>query len=167
MTSFARPMFQSALRHAARPSPSAAFTRFPLRTAAPSSSIISRRFLSAETKTAITEAVGSAPVVLFMKGTPETPQCGFSRASIQILSLQGVDPSKFTAFNVLEDDALRSGIKEFSDWPTIPQLYVDKEFVGGCDILVSMHQNGELAKLFEEKKVLAPPGVGEEKPASE
>ncbi|KFY75556.1 hypothetical protein V499_04473 [Pseudogymnoascus sp. VKM F-103] len=184
MASFARPMFQSvpppasspsltsprskepqanpsplpqALRHAARPSPSA-FTRFPLP---------ARRFLSAETKTAITEAVGSAPVVLFMKGTPETPQCGFSRASIQILSLQGVDPGKFTAFNVLEDDALRSGIKEFSDWPTIPQLYVDKEFVGGCDILVSMHQNGELAKLFEEKKVLAPPGVGEEKPASE
>ncbi|OBT46613.1 hypothetical protein VE00_01838 [Pseudogymnoascus sp. WSF 3629] len=159
MASFARPMFQSAFRQTARPS----FTRIPL----PAASSITRRFLSEETKTAITEAVGSAPVVLFMKGTPETPQCGFSRASIQILSLQGVDPGKFTAFNVLEDDALRSGIKEFSDWPTIPQLYVDKEFVGGCDILVSMHQNGELAKLFEEKKVLAPPGVGEEKPASE
>jgi len=91
-----------------------------------------------------------------MKGTPETPQCGFSRASIQILGLQGVDPAKFAAFNVLEDPELRSGIKEYSDWPTIPQLYVDKEFVGGCDILVSMHQNGELAKLLEEKRVLAP-----------
>jgi Grx4 family monothiol glutaredoxin len=90
-----------------------------------------------------------------MKGTPETPQCGFSRASIQILGLQGVDPGKFAAFNVLEDPELRSGIKEYSDWPTIPQLYVDKEFVGGCDILVSMHQNGELAKLLEEKRVLA------------
>ncbi|ROT35470.1 hypothetical protein SODALDRAFT_353155 [Sodiomyces alkalinus F11] len=127
----------------------------------------------------IEKAVASAPVVLFMKGTPETPQCGFSRASIQVLGLQGVDPAKFAAFNVLEDPELRSGggrmdrkvifgsvlttsaklvtigIKEFSDWPTIPQLYVDKEFVGGCDILVSMHQNGELAKLLEEKKVLA------------
>ena len=120
-----------------------------------------------------------------MKGTPETPQCGFSRASIQILGLQGVDPAKFSAFNVLEDAELRSGeyfhssiyhaevreaildgtvvngmlaagIKEYSDWPTIPQLYVDKEFVGGCDILMSMHQNGELAKLLEDKGVLVP-----------
>lgn len=68
------------------------------------------RFLSAETRTAIDKAVGSAPVVLFMKGTPETPQCGFSRASIQILGLQGVDPAKFSAFNVLEDEALRQGM---------------------------------------------------------
>jgi len=89
-----------------------------------------------------------------MKGTPETPQCGFSKASIQVLGLQGVDPSKFTAFNVLEDDALRQGIKEYSEWPTIPQLYVEKEFVGGCDIILAMHQNGELAKLFDEKKVV-------------
>lgn len=114
-----------------------------------------RRLLSDQTRQAIDKAVSSAPVVLFMKGTPETPQCGFSRASIQILGLQGVDPGKFAAFNVLEDPELRSGIKEYSDWPTIPQLYVDKEFVGGCDILVSMHQNGELAKLLEEKRVLA------------
>lgn len=113
------------------------------------------RLLSDATRQAIDKAVASAPVVLFMKGTPETPQCGFSRASIQILGLQGVDPNKFAAFNVLEDAELRTGIKEYSDWPTIPQLYVDKEFVGGCDILVSMHQNGELAKMLEEKKVLA------------
>jgi len=72
------------------------------------------------------------------------------------LGLQGVDPTKFAAFNVLEDEALRQGIKEYSEWPTIPQLYVDKEFVGGCDILVAMHQNGELAKMFEDKKVLVP-----------
>merc|ERR1712000_17394 len=71
----------------------------------------------------------------------------------QILLLQGVDPVRFAAFNVLEDAELRAGIKEYSDWPTIPQLYVDGEFVGGCDILVSMHQNGDLAKMFEEKKV--------------
>ena len=89
-----------------------------------------------------------------MKGTPETPQCGFSRASIQILGLQGVDPAKFSAFNVLEDQELRQGIKEYSDWPTIPQLYVREEFVGGTDILVGMHQSGELAKLLEEKEVL-------------
>jgi monothiol glutaredoxin len=131
------------------------------------------RLLSEQTRQAIDKAVGSARVVLFMKGTPETPQCGFSRASIQVLGMQGVDPAKFAAFNVLEDAELRSGmfswdadikmkrltltpagIKEYSDWPTIPQLYVDKEFIGGCDILVSMHQNGELAKLLEEKKVL-------------
>ncbi|KAI9801327.1 MAG: monothiol glutaredoxin grx5 [Sarcosagium campestre] len=124
---------------------------------------LSIRSISTETKAAIEKAVGSAPVVLFMKGTPETPQCGFSRASIQILSLQGVDPAKFSAFNVLEDQDLRQGIKEFSEWPTIPQLYVNKNFVGGCDILMSMHQNGELAKLFEDEKVL----VHVEEPAAE
>ncbi|KAL4917040.1 4-hydroxybenzoate polyprenyl transferase [Aspergillus aurantiobrunneus] len=112
------------------------------------------RLISTETKLAIDKAVATAPVVLFMKGTPETPQCGFSRASIQILGLQGVDPKKFVAFNVLEDTELRQGIKEYSDWPTIPQLYLEKEFVGGCDILMSMHQNGELSKLLEEKGVL-------------
>ncbi|TKA24754.1 Monothiol glutaredoxin-5, mitochondrial [Salinomyces thailandicus] len=117
---------------------------------------LQKSFLSTETRSAIDKAVGSAPVVLFMKGTPETPQCGFSRASIQILGLQGVNPEKFTAFNVLEDEELRSGIKEFSDWPTIPQLYLDKEFVGGTDIMMSMHQDGSLAKLLEEKGVLVP-----------
>lgn len=91
-----------------------------------------------------------------MKGTPESPQCGFSRASVQVLGMQGVDPDKFAAFNVLEDEELRAGIKEYSDWPTIPQLYLGGEFVGGCDILVSMHQNGELADLLKEKKVLVP-----------
>jgi monothiol glutaredoxin len=119
-----------------------------------------------------------------MKGTPETPQCGFSRASIQILGMQGVDPEKFTAFNVLEDQELRAGmfspsecgrrlpqivhlvrlhanvhitgIKEYSEWPTIPQLYVDKEFIGGCDILMTMHQDGSLAKMLEEKGVVVP-----------
>ncbi|KAF1820340.1 monothiol glutaredoxin-5 [Dissoconium aciculare CBS 342.82] len=114
------------------------------------------RLLSNEVRTAIDKAVATAPIVLFMKGTPEMPQCGFSRASIQILGLQGVNPEKFTAFNVLEDPELRQGIKEYSDWPTIPQLYVDKEFIGGTDILMSMHQDGSLAKLLEEKGVLVP-----------
>ncbi|KAK4127591.1 glutaredoxin [Parathielavia appendiculata] len=117
-----------------------------------------RRLISDAVRQAIDKAVASAPVVLFMKGTPETPQCGFSRASIQVLGLQGVNPEKFAAYNVLEDQELRHGIKEYSDWPTIPQLYVDKEFVGGCDIIISMHQNGELAKLLEEKGVLVKEG---------
>jgi monothiol glutaredoxin len=134
------------LRQTARPT-----TRLSV---APASSLLLRRLLSDQTRQAIDKAVGSAPVVLFMKGTPETPQCGFSRASIQILGMQGVDPDKFAAFNVLEDPELRQGIKEYSDWPTIPQLYIDKEFVGGCDIIVSMHQSGELAKLLDEKRVL-------------
>ncbi|CAN9218929.1 unnamed protein product [Alternaria alternata] len=142
---FTRRAIPSAFRAAtrastARPIPSARFlTPFQA------------RLLSDEVRSAIDRAVASSPVVLFMKGTPETPQCGFSRASIQILGMQGVDPEKFTAFNVLEDQDLRQGIKEYSEWPTIPQLYVDKEFVGGCDILMSMHQDGSLAKMLEEK----------------
>ncbi|KAJ6085931.1 Monothiol glutaredoxin-5 [Penicillium sp. IBT 16267x] len=142
--------FLSAFRPISRPTPLR-----PIRIPAFSlPSTLNARLLSSETKAAIDKAIASAPVVLFMKGTPETPQCGFSRASIQILGLQGVDPKKFVAFNVLEDPELRQGVKEFSDWPTIPQLYLDKEFVGGCDILMSMHQNGELAKLLETKDVL-------------
>ncbi|KAI8633629.1 glutaredoxin [Xylariaceae sp. FL1651] len=148
---FSRLLLSASLRQAARPIAKQTFQRpNPFLTA------FQQRLLSDHTRQAIEKAVSSAPVVLFMKGTPETPQCGFSRASIQILGLQGVDPAKFAAFNVLEDDELRSGIKEFSDWPTIPQLYLDKEFVGGCDILVSMHQDGSLAKMLEEKGVLAP-----------
>ncbi|KAJ4310884.1 monothiol glutaredoxin grx5 [Neodidymelliopsis sp. IMI 364377] len=138
--------FRAATRvSAARPLPTARFlTPFQI------------RCLSDEVRSAIDRAVASSPVVLFMKGTPETPQCGFSRASIQILGMQGVDPDKFTAFNVLEDQELRAGIKEYSEWPTIPQLYVDKEFIGGCDILMTMHQDGSLAKMLEEKNVVVP-----------
>ncbi|KAI1179214.1 glutaredoxin [Nemania sp. FL0916] len=163
---FSRTIFSASLRQAARPiaRQHQAFLRpttTPFLTA-----FQQQRLLSDKTKQAIQSAVGSAPVVLFMKGTPETPQCGFSRASIQILGLQGVDPGKFAAFNVLEDDELRSGIKEFSDWPTIPQLYIDKEFVGGCDILVSMHQDGSLAKMLQEKDVLAPVDGSAPPPAS-
>ncbi|POS87994.1 Thioredoxin-like protein [Erysiphe pulchra] len=148
---FGRQALTSAFHRATRPT----FKIVP-KTSCVSSRLspISIRFLSDETRAAIDKAIASAPVVLFMKGTPETPQCGFSRATIQILGLQGVDPAKFTAFNVLEDENLRAGIKEYSEWPTIPQLYVEKNFVGGCDILITMHQNGELAKMLAEKKVL-------------
>ena len=124
------------------------------------------RGLSTETRAAITAAVGAAPVVLFMKGTPDLPQCGFSRACVQALALNGLDPAKFAAFNVLEDADLRQGVKEFSDWPTIPQLYVEKEFVGGCDIVMGMNQSGELGKMLEEKGLLVE-GSAEEGEAKE
>ncbi|KAH7094786.1 thioredoxin-like protein [Paraphoma chrysanthemicola] len=149
---FSRRAIPSAFRAAIRASTPSTRPFAPTRFITP----FQARLLSDEVRSAIDKAVASAPVVLFMKGTPETPQCGFSRASIQILGMQGVDPEKFTAFNVLEDQELRAGIKEYSEWPTIPQLYVDKEFIGGCDILMTMHQDGSLAKMLEEKGVVVP-----------
>ncbi len=89
-------------------------------------------------------------VVLFMKGSPMMPQCGFSAAIAQALTMMEV---KFKGIDVLADDELRNGIKEFSSWPTIPQLYVKGEFVGGCDIVREMYENGELKELFESKGV--------------
>ena len=94
--------------------------------------------------------VDSAEVVLFMKGTPVFPQCGFSGQVEQILSHIGVP---FKGVNVLEDDGLRNGIKTFSNWPTIPQLYIKGEFVGGCDIIREMFEEGELRPLLEEKGI--------------
>ena len=98
----------------------------------------------------IAEDVSSNDVVLFMKGTPVFPQCGFSSAVVQILSALGV---KFKAVDVLKDPEIRQGIKEFSNWPTIPQLYVKVEFVGGCDILREMYESGELKTYFADKGV--------------
>lgn len=98
--------------------------------------------------------IDADPVVLFMKGTPVFPQCGFSAVTVQVLSQSGV---KFKAYNVLEDDDLRQGIKEFSDWPTIPQLYVKGEFVGGCDIVREMYEAGEFGSFLEEKGVATEP----------
>ncbi|MEX0644399.1 MAG: Grx4 family monothiol glutaredoxin [Parvularculaceae bacterium] len=98
----------------------------------------------------IQKMVDDNSVMLFMKGTPQFPQCGFSAAVIQILDYLGVE---FASENVLAADALRQGIKEFSDWPTIPQLYVKGEFIGGCDIVREMFESGELKKLLEEKGV--------------
>lgn len=89
-----------------------------------------------------------------MKGTPEMPMCGFSRTVIQILDVQGVDRKNVKTYNCLDDQELREGIKEFSSWPTIPQVYVQGEFTGGCDIMLSMHQSGELEKLLQDAKVL-------------
>ena len=90
-------------------------------------------------------------VCLFMKGTPDSPQCGFSMAVSNILKHLNIN---FKGVNVLEDENLRQGIKEFSDWPTIPQLYVKEEFLGGCDIVKEMFEKGELKKLLEDKKLI-------------
>ena len=99
----------------------------------------------------IANAVAEHSVVLFMKGVPEAPQCGFSAQVVQILDHLGAD---FVGVNVLQNDLLREGIKAYSDWPTIPQLYVKGEFVGGCDIVREMFQNGELKTLLEDKGLL-------------
>jgi monothiol glutaredoxin len=98
----------------------------------------------------IRQEVGDNPVVLYMKGTPVFPQCGFSAAVVQILSHLGV---KFKGIDVLVDPEIRQGIKEFSNWPTIPQLYVKGEFIGGCDIIREMYETGELQQVLEEKGV--------------
>ena len=98
----------------------------------------------------IKKEIKNNDVCLFMKGTPDAPQCGFSMAVSNILKILEV---KFKGINVLEDQNLREGIKTFSDWPTIPQLYVKSEFVGGCDIIKEMYENGELGKLFENQNI--------------
>ena len=98
-------------------------------------------------KQRIKEQVMSAPVVLYMKGTPQAPQCGFSALAVQVLNACGV--REFAAVNVLADAEIRQGIKEHANWPTIPQLYINGEFVGGSDIMREMYQSGELQKLLE------------------
>ena len=103
-----------------------------------------------QTKTLIQNHIDNNDVCLFMKGTPDAPQCGFSMAVSNILRLLEVN---YKGVNVLEGQNLRDGIKVFSDWPTIPQLYIKKEFVGGCDIIKEMYENGELKKIFEDKGI--------------
>ena len=98
----------------------------------------------------IKDDISTNDVVLFMKGTPVFPMCGFSAAVVQVLSHMGV---KFKGVNVLDDPSIRQGIKEFSNWPTIPQLYVKGEFIGGCDIVREMYQSGELQDLFQNHGV--------------
>ena len=102
------------------------------------------------TKNIIQEHIDNNEVCLFMKGTPDAPQCGFSMAVTNLLKILEVN---FKAVNVLEDQSIREGIKTFSDWPTIPQLYVKKEFVGGCDIIKEMYESGDLKKVFEDKGI--------------
>lgn len=100
----------------------------------------------------ISELISTKQVVLFMKGSPDSPQCGFSRNVVKILAAAGVDDYVFA--DVLKNGALREGIKKFSDWPTIPQLYIAGEFVGGSDIITEMWKNGELSKLLEAKAIV-------------
>lgn len=103
------------------------------------------------TKDKIKDLIKENDVCLFMKGTPDSPQCGFSMAVSNVLKHLNV---KFKGVNILEDNELRQGIKDFSDWPTIPQLYVKNEFVGGCDIVKEMFEKGELKELFVSKKII-------------
>jgi monothiol glutaredoxin len=103
-----------------------------------------------QVKYLINKEIAENEICLFMKGTPDAPQCGFSMAVSNMLKILEV---KYKGVNVLEDQSLREGIKEFSDWPTIPQLYIKKEFVGGCDIVKEMYENGELKKILEDKNI--------------
>ena len=107
--------------------------------------------MNEETKNLIQSKINDNEVCLFMKGTPDAPQCGFSMAVSNILKILEVN---FQGVNVLETQELRDGIKQFSDWPTIPQLYIKKEFIGGCDIVKDMFEKGELKKILEEKKLI-------------
>ena len=103
-----------------------------------------------QTKDLINSEINNNEVCLFMKGTPEAPQCGFSMAVSNILKILEV---KFKGINILENQNLREGIKVYSDWPTIPQLYIKKEFVGGCDIVKEMYEKGELQKILSKKSI--------------
>ncbi|MDA9663464.1 Grx4 family monothiol glutaredoxin [Candidatus Pelagibacter sp.] len=106
--------------------------------------------MNEETKKLIENAINNNDICLFMKGTPDAPQCGFSMAISNMLKILEVN---YKGINVLESQDLRDGIKKFSDWPTIPQLYIKKEFLGGCDIVKEMYESGELKKIFEEKGI--------------
>ena len=103
-----------------------------------------------QVKNTIEDEISNNEVCLFMKGTPDAPQCGFSMAVSNMLKILEVN---FKGVNVLENQQLREGIKEFSEWPTIPQLYIKKEFVGGCDIIKEMYESGELKKILEDKAI--------------
>ena len=103
-----------------------------------------------QVKNIIEKYIDSNEVCLFMKGTPDAPQCGFSMAVSNMLKILEVN---FKGINVLEDQSIREGIKTFSDWPTIPQLYIKKEFVGGCDIIKEMYENGELKKVLDNEGI--------------
>ena len=106
--------------------------------------------MEAEIKNLIEKQIDENKICLFMKGTPDAPQCGFSMAISNMLKILEVN---FKGVNVLENQSMREGIKTFSDWPTIPQLYIKKEFVGGCDIVKEMYENGELKKILDDKGI--------------
>lgn len=103
-----------------------------------------------ETKKKIEEIINSDKVVVFMKGSPDFPQCGFSANLIGLLNHYGI---KYTSFDILQDNEIRQGIKDYSDWPTIPQVYIKNEFIGGCDILNEMASSGEIVDVLKEKEI--------------
>ena len=100
----------------------------------------------------IKEVIDSKKIAIFMKGSPDFPQCGFSHQAIQALVASGVSVEELAFFDVLSDENIRSAVKEFSNWPTIPQVYVNGQFIGGCDIIMEMHQSGELQKLIQSQQ---------------
>ena len=107
--------------------------------------------MQSDTQKRIDDLVKSSNVLLFMKGTASFPQCGFSGRAIQVLKACGVEPKDVTTVNVLDDDAIRQGIKDYSHWPTIPQLYVKGEFIGGSDIMMEMYESGELKEAPDKR----------------
>ncbi|EGF78249.1 hypothetical protein BATDEDRAFT_13286, partial [Batrachochytrium dendrobatidis JAM81] len=121
------------------------------------------RNISDKLRSQIDKAVKEHPVVVFMKGNKASPQCGFSRAVIQILDLQGKSGLCFITVNVLSDSEVREGIKEYTSWPTIPQVFLNGEFIGGSDILISMHQSGELETMLAKEGIIEAP---EQEPTS-
>ncbi|KAJ3076729.1 hypothetical protein HDU98_000608 [Podochytrium sp. JEL0797] len=137
-------MFRNALR-------TTATARLPAFAPAARTNLGSIRCLSDDLKARLDKAVNGHDILVFMKGTKEAPQCGFSRAVVQIMNAQGV---KYNTVNVLADESVRNGIKEYSSWPTIPQVYVKGEFVGGCDIVTSMFKSGDLTRMLVEKELL-------------
>ncbi|KAJ1965967.1 monothiol glutaredoxin grx5 [Dipsacomyces acuminosporus] len=113
---------------------------------------LAARYITDHAKTLIDDAVKSNDLVVFMKGTPDEPMCGFSRAVVQILQIHGVE--ELVGVDCLQDPEVREGIKEYTDWPTIPQVYIKGEFIGGCDVMVQMHQSGELHELLVKEGIL-------------
>ncbi|KAJ2391712.1 monothiol glutaredoxin grx5 [Coemansia sp. RSA 2611] len=137
----------NALRSAAR------HTQLPRRLPGLSAhQLMATRLITDRAKSLIDDAVKQNDLVVFMKGTPDEPMCGFSRAVIQILQMHGVD--EIAGVDCLQDPEIREGVKEYTDWPTIPQVYVKGEFIGGCDVMVQMHQSGELHELLVKEKIL-------------
>ncbi|KAJ1865001.1 monothiol glutaredoxin grx5 [Coemansia sp. RSA 2703] len=146
-------MFRNVFRNISLPASRTAFA-LPSR-------IASVRFITDRARSIIDDAVKQNELVVFMKGTPNEPMCGFSRAVIQILQMHGVD--EIAGVDCLQDPEIREGIKEYTEWPTIPQVYVKGEFIGGCDVLVQMHQSGELHELLVKEGILkAEPDDAEE-----
>ncbi|KIM21250.1 hypothetical protein M408DRAFT_333569 [Serendipita vermifera MAFF 305830] len=128
-------------------------------------STIQARYITDEARAQISKALKETPVVLFMKGDPQAPRCGFSRAVSQVIAAYEVPPEKIKTYDVLVDPELRQSIKEYSDWPTIPQLYVKGELVGGCDIVLDMHKTGQLETLLEESGIIPKIDLPEGEPA--